>query len=280
MSLHGLSVGMQSMKVNKSVCIVVPIYRQLTESELISLQSLENHLSQYTISFLSSQKWDLTTTLKHEWKIVEAHWLNSHQSYNRMMYSESFYRWYENYEWIFIFQLDGLILNGDLERWTAQNQYDFIGAPGIAYDSEGRALHVKRGFNGGVSLRRTSAFLNIFKKRVIVSVEGESFERFKWFRKCKLPFKTCVVKKIFELNSSLNRYYLYRIKGLMEDGYWSYAVRDQQKSLRCASESESMAFCFDRSPRYLYSLTSRLPFAAHAWEKWEVDFWKEMIHFE
>ena len=49
-------------------------------------------------------------------------------AYNRLMMSEQFYRAFEGYEYILIYQLDCLVFSNALEEWCRKG-YDYIGAP-------------------------------------------------------------------------------------------------------------------------------------------------------
>ena len=62
-----------------------------------------------------------------------------------------------------------------------------------------------------------------------------------------------------------------------EDFFWAYIVPKFFK-FRRPPVKEALAFAFELSPSEAFEMNERkLPFAVHAWEKYEPEFWENYI---
>lgn len=150
----------------EKVAVVVPYYHgDLDIYEEISYKQCLNKLYKYPIIFLipdtmPKEKWP--SDKKIEILQVKAKWLQSIDSYNRMMMEAEFYHLFEAYEYILIYQLDALVFNEDLDVFCDMG-YDYIGAPWLhgMLDTRHMECDVRYVGNGGLSLRKVSSFLKI-----------------------------------------------------------------------------------------------------------------------
>lgn len=155
-----------------SVVVVIPYYHNdLTEGEEISFQSCLSVLKNYPIVLVIPQKISKESCPVGEnlsYEVVPDFWLESVASYNQMMLSKEFYIRFDKYEYMLVFQLDAFVFSDSLD-WFCKLQYDYIGAPwlrGWKYlrDMNHGVWHVG---NGGFSLRKISAFINILNTQRI-----------------------------------------------------------------------------------------------------------------
>lgn len=157
--------------MKNNVAVVIPYYHsELTALEKISFGNCLTVLREYPIILVVPERMSQAEYPKKEKLIYEQvpnEWLENVASYNQMMVSKEFYQRFLQYEFILIFQLDAFVFSDCLKQFC---HYDYIGAPwlnGMKYlktIEEGGAWKVG---NGGLSLRRVSAFLNILEKENI-----------------------------------------------------------------------------------------------------------------
>jgi hypothetical protein len=63
-----------------------------------------------------------------------------------------------------------------------------------------------------------------------------------------------------------------------EDQFWSYYGKKHIKSFSIPSIDIARSFAFERNPRREFELNhSKLPFGCHAWEKYDIDFWRPIF---
>lgn len=152
--------------MNKDVAVVIPYYhRELTETEKISFRNCLDVLGHYPIVLIVPESMGEEGYPPEPDLLFEAvpdAWMESVESYNRMMLSKDFYSRFLQYEYILVHQLDAFVFSDSLGRFCGYG-YDFIGAPwlpGMYYPHNLKQCMWYVG-NGGFSLRRVSAFLNI-----------------------------------------------------------------------------------------------------------------------
>jgi hypothetical protein len=65
---------------------------------------------------------------------------------------------------------------------------------------------------------------------------------------------------------------------MFEDRFFSWVVPRVFPAFNVAPSAVGMFFSFECQPRRLYALTSyELPFGCHAWERYDIEFWKLFI---
>lgn len=165
--------------MKNSVAVVIPYYHsELTALEKISFHNCLTVLREYPIILVVPERIPRTEYPKEEMLIYEQvpnEWLESVSSYNQMMMSEEFYRRFLQYEFILIFQLDAFVFSDCLEKFCC---YDYIGAPwlnGWKYLRTIEAGGIWKVGNGGLSLRRVRAFLEILEKETVDYINEDVF---------------------------------------------------------------------------------------------------------
>ena len=66
----------------------------------------------------------------------------------------------------------------------------------------------------------------------------------------------------------------------LRDRYWDdrYFSRNYNNVLNTAPGYEAVLFCLDQFPSQFYSETRKIPCFAHAWKRYNYDFWKQVIN--
>jgi len=238
-----------------NVAVVIPIYKSsLTSDEEISLQRCRDMLGKYKSIIISPDGLDLTDISRcaeeTEVYTFDPEHFRSVQAYDRMMLSKTFYQRFIDYEYILIHQLDAFIFSDSLNEWCLKG-YDYIGAPWIdlplidsiaASCTRLRRLFPERSKkwncsvgNGGLSLRRVRSFLRFLS--------------------------------IWENKANAWPYY--------EDTFWAFFATDYPPFFRVPKFAEALKFAFEFSPAKCYELNNhQLPFGCHAWEKYDLAFWR------
>lgn len=157
--------------MKNNVAVVIPYYHsELTALEKISFENCLAVLREYPIILVVPERMSQAEYPKKEKLIYEQvpnEWLESVASYNQMMVSKEFYKRFLQYEFILIFQLDAFVFSDCLKKFCC---YDYIGAPwlnGMKYLKTIEESGIWKVGNGGLSLRRVTAFLDLFEKENI-----------------------------------------------------------------------------------------------------------------
>lgn len=240
-----------------SVAVVIPIYQSaLTANEQLSLRQCVKVLGAYAIKIVAPASLDLSQITK-QYPSIEVIGLpdvhfKSIDSYNRLLISIDFYKLFESWQFILIYQLDAFVFRDELLDWCRRG-YDYVGAPTLHQEEYDRlqedskavfanALSGKRiVFNGGLSLRRVPAMIRYLR----------IFNRF-------YPPWTGNEDMLFSQEATR----LIPLKLFLKLPPWKEAIR----------------FSFEKSPAATYALNQyELPFACHAWERYDPAFWSRFI---
>ena len=121
----------------KDIAVVIPIYLpSLSNSERISLEQCLKLLSSYSIVVIKPESLDLDDIinffgLTHIEAFPDKHFV-SLRAYNKLVLSEEFYRSFQHYTYMLIYQLDAYVFKDELLNW-ANKGYDYIGAPWLPW---------------------------------------------------------------------------------------------------------------------------------------------------
>ena len=239
------------------VRVVVPVYRELTSDEEISLRNNVRVLAAWPFVVLHPEGVTppaCCRELQLETRAVSDEWLGSRNGiagYNRMMLSEAFYALFSDVEYILICHTDAWIFRDELGDWCRRG-YDCVAAPWLRRPLYELPLvkqymqwrehmkHRRREFsrqvlygrigNGGLSLRRVEAFR-----------------------------QACTVYRAEVETFLANRHHLYN-----EDVFWAVVPRE----FHYPTPDEALRFSLDTHPaQALRRLGGKLPFGCHSWTK-------------
>jgi hypothetical protein len=221
----------------KKCVIVVPFYREtLTESEQLSLNTLLKVNEQMGLDIL----YVCPHRLAKEGDIgFDDSYFTSLNTYSELLLSYKFWKTFENYEYILIYQLDCLIFHPNILDWCNRG-WDYIGAPwSEGYREDGDKLWAVG--NGGFSLRRVSKVLDVF--RVLGCVEKIGFQGH------EDTFWSQIAPQHFPFLS-------YKVASLDEAKYFSWETNISLMKRECKG---------------------KIPTGCHAYEKREPKFFKELL---
>lgn len=256
----------------KKVAVIVPIYKEISYLEDISLQQCFKVLSKsHPIFCVKPNSLNLNTkyTFNNFISFDDAYFKDI-AGYNKLMLSGEFYEAFLDYEYILIYQLDAFVFKDDLTLWCEKN-IDYVGAPWLRhkYPDVIKAVknsvlsYIHRKFdikekntlaptdiqreyqvgNGGLSLRRTQLFYDLTKR-----FQGKIKE--------------------YLSNPAVN---------FNEDVFWSIEVNRKTKHLKIPSYKEAVYFAFEVPVDRAFELTNNaLPFGCHAWNK-NLEVWRPIF---
>jgi Protein of unknown function (DUF5672) len=113
--------------------ILLPVHKQLpSDLEVVSLRQSGRCLARKAVALLAPTGLDLSSYQEFFPSArvirVEAEWMNSVRSYNRMMINPMIYRSFSHHSHILVHEPDAMVLRDELDFWCEQ-PYDYIGAP-------------------------------------------------------------------------------------------------------------------------------------------------------
>jgi len=162
----------------KKVVIIVPMYQEtLTTAEKVSLRQLYAVLGQYPIVFMVPEKMQHSAFLKDKaFEVWPDKNLASRRGYSELLLEPSFYRRFQDYEYILIYQLDAFVFSDKLLDFCTMG-YDYIGAPLPPFCLD--TVRARVG-NGGFSLRRVSSCIAMTSEREKIYQQTGKRELFEW----------------------------------------------------------------------------------------------------
>jgi hypothetical protein len=142
--------------------VIIPVYKtELTATELLSLSRCVELLSSYPLVLVGPETFDFGkfNFVGHEFFIERFpdYYFGSLENYSELLLSLDFYRRFEAYEYMLLYQLDAFVFSDQLSMWC-EKKYDYIGAPWCNESGEWTGVG-----NGGFSLRRISACLAVLQ---------------------------------------------------------------------------------------------------------------------
>lgn len=202
---------------DRMVGIVVPIYKEkLNVFDRISLQQLQNVLGKYPICFAAPKSlvFDYDICVDAYVERFDDKFFESTESYSQLMMCTDFYKRFQSFKYILIYQLDAFVFSDRLKEFCAMD-FDYIGAPApkIIWDHLTRYVG-----NGGLSLRKTKSMLRVLtnKNEILFNSKMEDILQCedKFFAYCsslpKLNFKTPTVEQAFSFSIEYDVRHCYR----------------------------------------------------------------------
>lgn len=228
----------------KRVVIVIPVYRSPVAYESISLTQCVKVLGRYPIVLVTPESMDIHPFLSMGAFGVERfadYYFESTNHYSELLLSEAFYRRFQSYEYLFIYQPDAFVFSDRLMEFCRMGD-DYIGAPVPRWAWRKRKQRVG---NGGCSLRKVSSCLRILSEFPPRDHSAESAKEMRW----TLP----------------------------EDLYFAECAGNPKLDFHSPTLRQAMEFCVDFEVFGCYQKLPRwLPFACHAWQK-KLDVWQDII---
>lgn len=254
-----------------NVAVLCPIYKEtLNLDEQTSLRHLQYYLS--SLPLIAIQPAGLGLHLPgFEVREFAADHFASVSAYSKLLLSPAFYEAFADFEYILVYQTDCLVFSTDLARFCEMG-YDYLGAP--LFEKDGQPPRLSRVGNGGLSLRRVQAFLDILTSPHVPSWDQIFTARMPDLYEFPRPARW--LKKLRIIRAARRGIGWYRANyGLNEDLFWSDRARLFMPDFNIAPLDAALQFAFDAHPRACFVQScGRLPFGAHAWARWERNFWQ------
>lgn len=273
----------------KNCCIVIPCHKvSLTKYEASSLMRCITVLSNFDIFLITYNDLNLKnysyifnkTNKTYFVKYFDKKYFASITSYNSLMLDKNFYRIFDNYEFMLIYQLDAWVFRDELEFWLHKG-FDYIGAPWfIDYDSSNQPMpFMEYCGNGGFSLRNIEKMYKLLSMNIYLPKTFMAL--FKANKKKKLVSNILSIpifylKWLFQKERFLT---IWQLATLNEDTLIAKVARKYYPDFKIATAQEAMPFAFECKPDYLFKLNgNKLPFGCHAYRKYNWNFWKKYIN--
>jgi len=259
----------------QQTAIVLPLYKErLLLEEQISLNHLLNFLGDYEKFLLVPKNTSVNLSGFRTIKLDEKHF-RSRGSYSKLLLSKDFYRYFVDYKYLLIYQLDCLVFSDQLIDFC-QLDFDYIGAP-LFRDKMDPSKGFSRAGNGGLSLRRVNAFLNVLNSlhipswREFFSYPMPDLHKFPW------PYRWLKKLRVFRDVRRGVKWYTQHYS-LNEDLFWSDRAKLFYPDFKIAPVDVALRFAFEAHPRYCFEKNNhQLPFGCHAWAKWDREFWEPFL---
>jgi hypothetical protein len=268
-----------------SAAVVVPVYSsQLGESEQISLRSLERHLGRHKIVIAAPEGLPLPVQGFAEVRFPPRFFAARH-TYSKLLVSREFYAAFTAYTHILVYQLDCLVFSDRLHWWCEQ-EYDYVGAPWVEYAPDG-SLTLSRVGNGGLSLRRVAACLEVIEARDRAARGKHGVQLACRFAR---RLSGSMFRGLRALGSGEGRRFLRRSaravylaardadpRHINEDLFWADA-RSIVPTFRIPPAEVALRFAFEMEPQFCFTENGGiLPFGCHQWQVYDPDFWSPFV---
>lgn len=261
------------------VVIVIPIYKAIPNAyEVVSFMQFVKTMRHYPISLVTYEKLDISwyvdvlkeNQLEYDTVFFEESYFKNVSAYSTLLLSKNFYQTFLKFNYMLIFQLDVYIFKDDLKSWISKG-YSYVGAPWIS-KKEGDFVFDGVG-NGGFSLRHVKDHIRA------VSSWTDGGLLYLYVRYCfqKGIAPSLFMKRIlFRLNKKY--YTIFKEHKGNEDIFLGKVVAEKFSWFTVPNFEEALLFSIETEPQYAFEKNNKqLPFGCHAWEKYDLEFWKKWI---
>jgi hypothetical protein len=270
---------MSSPVARDEIVVVIPAYREhLSTVDRHALRQHAAFLAGYPVRVVAPEGLRLPAPLDgYPVERFAPAYFAGISGYNALMLSPEFYRRFERFRHLLVYQLDAIVLCDRLQEFCTLD-YDYIGAPWF-HDPERPESGLFLAGNGGLSLGRIEAFqrvlqspryttgwpalnvLRILRSRFLV---GWSAPRARLIARLKVARRA---------RHGVGRYLA--TTRWNEDSFWSTTAQVFLPDYRPAPAAVGLDFAFERHPRSCHALNGgQLPFGVHAWDRYDPDFWR------
>jgi Protein of unknown function (DUF5672) len=261
--------------------IAVPLAEKpdLTDEEKISIKHLETYLGHFDRYLIQPQGMNFTLRGFKVMKFAR-NFFGSLLAHRSLLFSEIFYKKFENYKFVLIYHTDALVFSDNLSYWCGKN-YDYIGPPWIPHKEApyaGNPNFEGKVGNGGFSLRKVDSFLKVINSKKYW--KNPVYNLFKVYRENSGTAKVKrTIKSLQMFIPHLNGVKQEMISSRMKDHlFWADRAAHYYPPFRIAPLDEALRFGFECVPRYCYKVNDfKLPFGCHAWEKYDRAFWEDHL---
>jgi len=258
----------------KEICIVIPIYKEtLNVFEIQSVEQCIKVLSDYMIHFVCPVELNVDFYKEKfpeikSFTFFEMNYFKSIEGYNKLMLSPVFYKAFDGFEYMLVYQTDCYVFRDELLTW-ANKGYDYIG--GVWFEdyhlSPYKGAKVWFAGNGGFSLRKIESLYKLLTSKVPIKkledfkIEKEQLKENGEFS--SLKWNLFLQFKLLGYQNNMN--YISKHYKLNEDVFFMEASTIYKK-ISIPKVNDALGFSWDKYPKYLLKeLKLPLPFACHGW---------------
>lgn len=268
-------------KDKKLVAVLVPLStrQELTPEEQISLDHLLHYLGKYDKYFVAPDGLDIHHP-QLENKYFSRDFFGSAEAHNKMLLSRKFYQAFSDYKYILIYHLDALVFSDQLTEWC-ERDYDYLAPPWIKHPDApyaGMEEFENKIGNGGFSLRKVEAFLNVLTSKVNYIDPDDYWTNFCQHRStlsCLLNSPRKFLKSTRFFNN-VSTEIVNKVK--IEDSFWANRASHYYPAFHPAPADVAIKFAFECVPRFCFEKNNQqLPFGCHAWERYDKQFWEPFL---
>lgn len=277
--------------MNKIVA-VVPCYKDAQDLSAVEKRSLCNNLAKLdgVAQIVLACSTDVDASRYHEMfgdgfsvKFFDAGNFRSIHTYNHLLKSLSFYKAFEDFDFMLIVQTDVYIFRADYDEFL---NYDYVGAPwsghGLAHL---KCIHpVSDPFfvgNGGYSLRKIASFIQVLETdaRLLTNRQmRELIERGSEFHTQSSRLHKWLAGFWYLRFQNSTRHGKNRLPFIYEDVFWAMCVPRACDFFKVAPTDVGFRFAFEVEVAHCFEQTSgHLPTGTHAFEKHPPKIWRPFI---
>lgn len=265
--------------MTEKAAVVIPIYAKYpTKAEKASLIQCKRILDNHKIIVVCPQSLDVSEYkfLTNRFERFEDKNFKSVKSYSRLCLDVNFYKRFEDFEYILIYQPDGWVFKDELDFWCEQG-YDYIGAPWFEgfEKADKNSKMLKEVGNGGMSLRNVKKHIKLFENPHFIQPYSAIAEENK---------KHNMISNILNIPVNFCKYlsqFVIPIKfgtKLNEDFYIAKYAKIIVPDFKIPEAENALKFAFENQPKRLYEMNGKnLPFLCHAFQKYDYEFWEPFI---
>lgn len=272
----------------KSCVVIIPVYKkELSPFEEASFRQGLRVLRNHDIVIVTYSGLDLSfyrhisenESKEFGVEFFERHFFESVNGYNALCLDSQFYRRFDAYKYMLIYQTDAWVFRDELLDWCNKN-YDFIGAPHFFSNGNQRSTEFLGVGNGGFSLRRIQYCIDILSKFLYMPFFKSSGLWLLNKYNCESTIIKTIKVAIKSIGIKNTLAYYKRGDVFNEDlifGTFSRFIWGIKANI--PSHEVAARFSFELHPEFLYHLCGdKMPFGCHAYRKYEYDtFWKYHI---
>lgn len=264
--------------------VVIPIYKkEMKPSEKASLIQCAKILKNYQFEIICPKGLDLSEqkeilnnySIDFSIRFLDKKNFKDVFTYSHLLLDKNFYKLYLKYDYMLIYQLDAWVFKDELEFWVNQN-YDYIGAPWFENTEDINSNIIYRSGNGGFSLRKISAMINLLSTdyHVVLSLKEFFIKKKKdRFISNLLSSPIMFLKWIFQPDRFTT---FWQNTDMFEDQAIVWHSEFALPSFNVAFADVNYKFSFEVFPEKLYKMNNyELPFGCHAFERYNLDFFKK-----
>jgi len=263
------------------VAIAIPVHRiPLSEDEEFSLSRARAVLGGHPRFFVAPAGLEIPPSFLRGEKIVRFpdRFFTYPHGYNRLLMTRRFFRAFDNFAHLLIYQLDCLVFRDELLAWCARD-FDYVGSPwyeNYIYDYQ----HSEKWWvgNGGFSLRKTASALRILATRIprgshfpVPPASRPPLSPASWLL-TNLRNRTRQMLGLWTVEDELINY------ADSEDRFWALDAGRFSTAYKIPPAVEAMRFGIEQHPRECVRLAGgHAPFGCHAWSKYDRAFILNLI---